>query len=606
MRKYQNFALLLCSLFFSLYSFAQQPLNQINILSFSVKNKLPADVSTWSTIPGGMILTVQRIPQSALQGIKLVVQIKQGGAKICGNPIDASPLLDFNAVKTFTGAELSGYISNCTTLKPGSYSICVQFYNLDRYPISKEICKEFVVEDAVQVQQNYSPPQNINPVNGKEFKPEELKAPVTFRWVPVVPKPRDPITYRLKVWQLMQGQTGSGAMRTNQPIVTKDVDNITQAVVTNIYTGPCRPPYLCDYVWNVQAVNKEGKPIGSNDGFSEPTTFSIAGSYAITIDSLQIDCPLDTKYNFKVKICNPNNATAIFDKLELVIVNAVVLGTPLNITSITPAIGTTIPANGCIWVTGSFNYATPFVQACLKGYIKDQALPGLNKAESFTCDSLFCACDPCKTLGVTLKDDKLSTIAGSGQVLLTGSLVGLNPSIVKKITMELVYFNIEQTGDSNCVKCAENKEWGNFIKPAAGSFTGYNPGVLNGINFGREWTWLTQIQKDCGGTDHNGGGIDNPTKKQTCATCGTGIPPAPADPSNSASKIVNPGGGVIVQPWPPSAAANSFALPIAVPPGSSLKCCGDKIKICIRYTVWDFCCHACDFIKCYEIERKAQ
>ena len=34
--------------------------------------------------------------------------------------------------------------------------------------------------------------------------------------------------YRLKVWQLMQGQSGSQAMRTNQPIVTKDVDNISQ------------------------------------------------------------------------------------------------------------------------------------------------------------------------------------------------------------------------------------------------------------------------------------------------------------------------------------------------------------------------------------------
>lgn len=80
--------------------------------------------------------------------------------------------------------------------------------------------------------------------------------PVTFRWTPVVPKPQESVTYRLKVWQLMQGQNGTQAMRTNQPIVTKDVDNITQVTVNDLYTGPCRPPYLCDFVWSVEAVSK--------------------------------------------------------------------------------------------------------------------------------------------------------------------------------------------------------------------------------------------------------------------------------------------------------------------------------------------------------------
>ncbi len=171
--------------------------------------------------------------------------------------------------------------------------------------------------------------------------------------------------------------------------------------------------------------------------------------------------------------------------------------------------------------------------------------------------------------------------------------------------MELVYYNIEQTGDSNCVKCAENREWGNFIKPASSFFPGYNPGLLNGVNFGREWTWLTTVQKECGSYADNGGGTGNGNNNGVdvpmCATCGTGSePPAPANP---AAKIASTTPVIIIGPIPK---LNTFWLPIAVPPGSSLKCCGDKIKICIRYTIWDFCCHACDIIKCYEIERKAQ
>ena len=275
MRKYQHFALLLCGLIFLMHSQAQQPLNQINILSFSVKNKLPADVSAWGNIPAGLMLTAQRIPQTATQGIKLVVQIKQGAAKICGNPIDASPQLDFTAVRTFSGAELSSYITNCTILKPGTYSICAQFFNVDRYPISKEMCKEFTVEDAVVIQQNISAPQNISPAKDKVFSETESKSPITFRWTPCLPKPQDPIIYRLKVWQLMQGQNGTQAMRSNNPIVEKEVQNITQAVVTDIFNGPCKPPYLCDFIWSVQSLNKDGKAIGNNNGTSEPFNFSV-------------------------------------------------------------------------------------------------------------------------------------------------------------------------------------------------------------------------------------------------------------------------------------------------------------------------------------------
>ncbi len=97
----------------------------------------------------------------------------------------------------------------------------------------------------------------------KEFKLDAVQ-PVTFRWTPLVPKPQEPVTYRLKVWQLMQGQNGTTAMRTNQPIVTKDVDNITEATLSGIYTGPCRPPYLCDFIWSVEVVSKTNTGTGAS------------------------------------------------------------------------------------------------------------------------------------------------------------------------------------------------------------------------------------------------------------------------------------------------------------------------------------------------------
>jgi hypothetical protein len=594
--------LLLLSCLISTVSFSQ--INQIKIVSFQVKNTLPAKIDEWNTVPAGLILTAQKPPTVQLKEPKLIIQIKSNGAVICGNNVaTAQPISSFE-VKTFTTNELAGMLGNCKELKEGSYQICVQFYNLDRIAISNEVCREFKVEGA-KAAEDYAPPTLITPDNGKVFTEAELKKPLNFRWTPLVPKPQQPVTYRLRVWQLMQGQNGTAAMRSNQPVIEKDVQNVTQAVVTNLYTGPCKPPYLCDFIWTVQALNKEGKPIGNNNGTSEPWNFSVMGTYGITIQNLVVECPKgNNNYSFTVNVGNPNNSVAVFDKLEVVVVNGVTI-TPVNIAPTVPAIGSTIPNNGNINVLGSFNYGTPITAVCLKGYIKEQANPLLNTASSYTCDTLYCECDPCKTLGVSLKDDKLTTTAGtSGQILLSGSLTGLNPSVVKKITMELVYYNIEQTGDSNCVKCAENKEWGNFIKPASSYFTGYNPGILNGVNFGREWTWITTVKKDC--DNHgNGGGVDNGNPNgdvAKCATCGTGA--SPADSVNPNIKSANPAGAVIIVNPPPVAKANTFNLPIAVPPGSSLKCCGDKIKVCIRYTIWDFCCHACDVIKCYEIERK--
>ncbi|MBL0146150.1 MAG: hypothetical protein IPP48_10585 [Chitinophagaceae bacterium] len=248
-------------------------INQIRIVSFQVKNTLPAKVDEWSTVPGAIILTAQKAPTVQLKEPKLVVQIRGNGAIICGNtPATAQPMGSFD-VKTFTTNDIAAMLGNCKELKEGSYQLCVQFYNLDRVAISQETCKEFKVESPKL--QEYAPPTLITPEDGKTFTEAELSRPLNFRWTPLVPKPQQPITYRLKVWQLMQGQNSAAAMRSNQPIVTKDVDNITQAVVTGIYTGPCRPPYLCDFVWQVQALNREGKPVGNNEGKSEVFKFGV-------------------------------------------------------------------------------------------------------------------------------------------------------------------------------------------------------------------------------------------------------------------------------------------------------------------------------------------
>jgi len=292
--------LLLLLLMFSAAS-AYSQLQQIKIVSFTVKNQLPPVIDNWGTIPGSLLLVAQLPPNVSVKGIRLMVQIKSNGAIVCGNNSVGGMQVDEFTTRTFSASELTGTLQGCRDLKEGSYSICVQFYNVDRVAISNEVCKEFSVE-AQNIE--YTPPTLINPENGKVFTETELSRPVTFRWTPVIPKPRDPVTYRLKVWQLMQGQNGTTAMRTNQPIITKDVDNITQTVVNSVLTGPCKPPYMCDFIWVVQALNREGKPIGKNEGTSDPYTFKVETN-AATYTAPQLVSPNDGKAFAKNEMSAP-------------------------------------------------------------------------------------------------------------------------------------------------------------------------------------------------------------------------------------------------------------------------------------------------------------
>jgi hypothetical protein len=253
---------------------AQGIVKQINFISYGLKNTMPADVSSWGTIPGGLYLVVQKLPQANVTGAKLVIQIEQNGTKVCGNTVDNAAAVDINGTKNFSANELLGALGQCPPLKAGSYTLCVQFFNVDRFAISEKKCKDFAVESVDQSLQNYSVPTNISPANNQQLKENEAKAPITFRWTPIVPKPRDPVTYRLKVWQIEEGQTGSQAMRTNQPIVTKDVDNITQSVER--ITWPCGMTYgpRCPLVWAVEAFSKDAAQGKERSlGKSEPTIF---------------------------------------------------------------------------------------------------------------------------------------------------------------------------------------------------------------------------------------------------------------------------------------------------------------------------------------------
>ncbi len=954
--------LLLVGLFVTLIASSQAgQLNQINIVNFTVKNTLPSTVDSWLSTPGALVLTAQRVPSAQVKEPMMLLQIRSGGAIVCGNNMATAKRVDPFDVRVFNTSELTALLGNCKELKAGSYTICVQFFNIDKVPVSREVCKEFKVEET---NVEYAPPTLITPDNEKKFTAKELQGVVMFRWTPLVPKPKEPVTYRLKVWQLMQGQNSTQAMRSNQPIVTKDVDNITQAAVNSILTGPCKPPYLCDFIWNVQALNRSGKPMGNNNGTSEPYTFSaaeekskgpenvfpenekkfqpegtkgmvfrwtpivpkpqepvtyrlkvwqlmqgqngsqtmrsnqpivtkdvdniteatvsgiytgpcrppylcdyiwmveassqqagaapkiigtseptifsvaeetgkcpansfpedkkqftseeakkemlfrwtpvipkpqvavtyrlkvwqlmegqnstqamrtnkpivtkdvaditeatVSGIYtgpcrppylcdyiwvveavskdgstgcvgepttfsvteenskgpnntfpedksklkaeeakqsvtfrwtplvpkpqesityrlkvwqlmqgqnstqamrtnkpivtkdvaditeatvsniytgpckppylcdfiwnveAITKDGRtkgssepstfkiagnDIDIQIDSVY---VSCCNTNGTQNVYIKIKNNLASTVKI-TQLNIdkvngvtnvisiTGLAPVLPVNITGLGSQVFTGTIKCID--TAKTIRFFVRaEDALDNAITETEVETDTLDCPCEPCRYMTVVVTKDSL-TLPKNGnpmQVNLTGLFSGLNPNQVKKVTAEIIYFNITQTKDTNCAKCVfDSKYYGNFYPPAS-ALPGYTGPVFNKPDYTRLITWNSTIIKDCGGQPHdNGGGVDNGNPADVKALSIDRQTPKRDFGEKMAVPII---GNPLPVPQQPT-----FILPIAVPEMNSLSCCGDVIKICIRYTFYDFCCHACEVIKCYEIKRE--
>lgn len=266
----------------SLHLFAQTyPITNINIT-------LPAnpDPNTTNWGIGSSVFIIMATAQAEKGGVdpmveesKMLVQIKQNGGKVCGSyTANNAPAADFNAItKVWSGGSAASFLGKGCILPPGDYELSVQFFGsgaAGTVSLSDEKIKLFTIKNTSQ--QDYQPPHLLSPDDGTVFNDGDVLKPLIFRWTPIIPMPQQPVTYRLQVWQLIQGQTGTQAIAANMPILTKDVSNITQAVVTNLITGLCKPPYLCDFVWSVRALDPDGKAYGANKDIGDVFTFKYA------------------------------------------------------------------------------------------------------------------------------------------------------------------------------------------------------------------------------------------------------------------------------------------------------------------------------------------
>ncbi|MGH2552982.1 MAG: hypothetical protein ACRDEB_04655, partial [Chitinophagaceae bacterium] len=182
-------------------------------------------------------------------------------------------------------------------LPAGGYELCVQLVSPGTFQrLSEERCRSFNIA-------SFQLAIPIMPFYEQVLKPELAQTAITFRWAPVSPAPSTPVTYRILVFEVLENQTPMQALRSNQPLLNKDVIGTTQFIwQPQMMMMPCNPcpdmqPDMDSaravnsgknipvnntrnkktFIWTLQCLDNIGNPIGdgaiNGDGISEPSIF---------------------------------------------------------------------------------------------------------------------------------------------------------------------------------------------------------------------------------------------------------------------------------------------------------------------------------------------
>lgn len=411
-------------------------------ITISLPASPDANTANWGTGTSMLTITAStkaengKVTSNVIES-KILVTIKKGGSKVCGDfNSNTAPSAGFNTMtKAWASINAASLIGKGCILAPGDYELCVQFFGSSPKigALSEEKCKTFTIRG--NEQQTYQPPQAIMPADGTVLKEQELKKPITFRWIPVMPKPKEPVTYHLKVWQLMEGQTWVQAMKSNPPLVVKDVENMNQTVITELMSVSFKKPYLCSFIWNVQALNKEGKGVGNNNGTSGSNQFTVKN--VGVVPTFHWTCESYGVYNFTLNVVN--NGSVDFYTHDIVFNPSVTISTPIN-----PAVpGTIIPPGSSVNFSGTFHYNGAYPVLChvtINGYE-----PGdpFNIGQGSDKDTLkACLCNDCDSAIIHFTDTTSTPAAGNnGQFNLAGNINVSGLPSVYGIEFQILSYN---------------------------------------------------------------------------------------------------------------------------------------------------------------------
>ena len=251
----------------------------------------PAQLSEWGN--RREVLTLILSAPGAVAGqFKLKTEIKTldgtviGSADLAKTPVftsnpsgttilfanDAMPL----EFIMFTGKYKTS-LQRTGKLPADNYTLCIRPVRpVDYTPLGEEQCKNFYLA-TTQL------PILMKPYNEEVLDGKTAQTAITFRWTPVVPRQTSPVTYRLQVFEVLPTQSPVQALRSNQPLLDKEIFAATQYIwqpqLSFSTSADNETKKLSTFIWTIQSLDKAGLPVtqtdGNGEGRSEPLIFFV-------------------------------------------------------------------------------------------------------------------------------------------------------------------------------------------------------------------------------------------------------------------------------------------------------------------------------------------
>lgn len=252
--------------------------------------KPPAQLSEWGSRREvlTLILTGQGVPVTQFK-VKAEIKTTDGtvvgsvdlarAAVLTGNPAGGPTILSAADVlpleyMNFTGKYKSA-LQRTGKLPADNYILCTRPVRpADYAPLGEEQCKPFYLA-SLQL------PVLMKPYNEELLDAKKAQTAIIFRWSPVVPAQTSPVTYRIQVFEVMQNQSPVQALRSNQPLLDKELLAVTQYVWQPQLAFSQEEKKRSTFIWIIQSLDKDHKPVtqtdGNGEGRSEPIVFYVGG-----------------------------------------------------------------------------------------------------------------------------------------------------------------------------------------------------------------------------------------------------------------------------------------------------------------------------------------
>ncbi len=257
-------------------------------VTVNISYPAPAYLSDWNNSRAGLITVILNSAgqqETGLVKFRTELQNSSGGLIAFSNNSTARTYTIRSGANTFTldkalqlenlrfeNGVIAHKIQTTGKLPSDTYTLCIQLLDganeavLTRVPV----CRQFT-------QINYQLPFLLTPNDKAWLDANIAQSVITFRWSSLVPMSKEPVIYRLQVFEVLDNQLPVQALRSNQPILETDVRGTTQYFWRPQLSFKDTNGHV--FIWTVQTLDAKGMPVSSadenNQGRSEPRVFGV-------------------------------------------------------------------------------------------------------------------------------------------------------------------------------------------------------------------------------------------------------------------------------------------------------------------------------------------